>query len=394
MSPVVSILLFTYNRARYLAKSLPALLNQTYQDFELIVVDNASTDSTAELVRAYADPRLIYLRHSVNIEFLGSWCDAINRVQGKYILMTHDDDIAHPRLVEEEVRVMERDPSIALVGANVRTIDPDGNLIAPCWNLMTEDRLFKVGDYVQALALEHFVIPCTTFMLRRDSTSKRIGFGGPNEAIGPVGDVYLSASLNMKRPVYCLAEPLMDYRLHPGQESWQKEVSSFDINLAKLLIRMVRRRPKLHWTLPALRANYHRYIATRELTETGEADLTPLQGLPNMPNLMPWTPDGRSWNLLWKRVAIFGSSLNAYLLLRECATSEVAVLACLDSRECRHGSYVGHAPIVPFSWLDDHEVDFILSSSDRREAQEVKAILEQGTKQPLRAPVLSWKELP
>ena len=61
MSPTVSILLFTYNRVRYLAESR-SLLNQTYRDFELIVVDNASTDETPALVMGYSDPRLIYLR--------------------------------------------------------------------------------------------------------------------------------------------------------------------------------------------------------------------------------------------------------------------------------------------------------------------------------------------
>lgn len=393
MSPTVSILLFTYNRVRYLAESLPALLNQTYRDFELIVVDNASTDETPALVMGYSDPRLIYLRRSMDAGFLFSWGDAASRALGKYALMTHDDDVAHPRLVEEEVRVLEENPQVGMVSANVRTIGPTGSLISPSWYPVTGDRHFDIGDYLKALALEHFCPTCPTYMLRMTSDGRRITKGAPRYDIDPVGDIFLCSLINVKHPIYWLSEPLLDYRLHPEQESWQREVSIYDLNLAKALIYLAKRHPKARWALPYLQANLQRYLATDQLTRTGEADLGPMQSLPNMKNLMPWKPDGRARALKGSRVAIFGSSLNAYLLLKECEASGVQVLSCLDSRECRHGAKVGEVPVVPFGWLKDHAVDLILSSSERREVGEVGSIIGQALGHSAPAQVCSWKDL-
>ncbi|MDX2479783.1 MAG: glycosyltransferase family 2 protein, partial [Desulfuromusa sp.] len=66
MTPNVSIILPTYNRADYLRRSISSVLKQTFTDFELIIVDDASTDNSAEIIDAFDDQRLVYLRHEQN----------------------------------------------------------------------------------------------------------------------------------------------------------------------------------------------------------------------------------------------------------------------------------------------------------------------------------------
>lgn len=83
--PTVSVIIPTYNRAPLLGRAVQSVLNQTYQDFEVIVVDDASLDNTEEVVRHFADPRIHYLRHEENRGTAASRNTAIKIDRGEYV---------------------------------------------------------------------------------------------------------------------------------------------------------------------------------------------------------------------------------------------------------------------------------------------------------------------
>src|SRR3989338_242445 len=91
-SPKVSIVLPTYNGAKYIRQSIESCLDQTYKNIELIIVDDASTDETPKIVKSYADPRLVYIRHEKNMKLPAAFNTGFSRASGDYLTWTSDDN--------------------------------------------------------------------------------------------------------------------------------------------------------------------------------------------------------------------------------------------------------------------------------------------------------------
>lgn len=118
-NPKVSILVPTYNYAHYLDEAIKSALNQSYTDFELIIVDDNSTDNTDDVVLKYlTDARITYYKNPVNIGLSNNFNKCLDLAKGEYIKYLLADDRLHPQLLEKFVTIMDRDPSIALITSN------------------------------------------------------------------------------------------------------------------------------------------------------------------------------------------------------------------------------------------------------------------------------------
>ncbi len=111
----VSVVISTYNRARMLKRAIQSVLNQTFQDFELIVVDNASTDHTKEVVQSFSEERLHYLCHEQNRGGSAARNTGIKYAQGPYIAFLDDDDEWFPQKLEKQLKKMEAAQSAGLI---------------------------------------------------------------------------------------------------------------------------------------------------------------------------------------------------------------------------------------------------------------------------------------
>ena len=121
-APIVSILIPTYNYARYLDEAIQSVLNQTFTDFELIIIDDQSKDNTDEVVAKYLkDPRIAYYKNPVNLGLVGNFNRSLDYANGQYIKFLLADDKLHPTLLEKFVAVMESHPSVSLVTSYSRT---------------------------------------------------------------------------------------------------------------------------------------------------------------------------------------------------------------------------------------------------------------------------------
>lgn len=112
--PAFSVVLPTYNRAHLLPRAIQSVLDQTYEDFELIVVDDASTDQTREVVASFHDERIVYIRLEVNSGVSIARNTAIAQARGEYISLLDDDDEYLPNFLAETHRALE--PAPATVG--------------------------------------------------------------------------------------------------------------------------------------------------------------------------------------------------------------------------------------------------------------------------------------
>jgi glycosyltransferase involved in cell wall biosynthesis len=117
--PKVSVLIPTYNYAYCLDECIQSVLNQTFQDFELIVIDDASRDNTDEVMQKYeSDSRISYYRNPVNLGLVGNWNKCLGYAKGDYIKILCADDKFREDLLEKFVQVMETHPDVSLVACN------------------------------------------------------------------------------------------------------------------------------------------------------------------------------------------------------------------------------------------------------------------------------------
>ena len=107
----VSVVIPTYNRAHLVGRAIQSVLNQTYQDFEIIVVDDASTDNTEEVVKSFNDPRIRYVRHDQNRGGSAARNTGIKTALGEYIAFQDSDDEWLPEKLEKQMRVFENVPA-------------------------------------------------------------------------------------------------------------------------------------------------------------------------------------------------------------------------------------------------------------------------------------------
>ena len=125
--PTVSVVIPTYNHGRYIAEALDSVLAQTYKDYEVIVVDDGSTDNTREVVEAYgASIRYIYQQ---NQRMSAARNAGIRSANGEYIAFLDSDDIWLPEKLEKQMEVFSTYPNLALVSCGALIVDMDGNLM-------------------------------------------------------------------------------------------------------------------------------------------------------------------------------------------------------------------------------------------------------------------------
>lgn len=129
-TPLVSVGVPVYNGEDYLRQALDALLAQELEDFEVIVCDNASTDSTPEIAKEYVagDPRFRYHRNQVNLGLSGNFNKAVELATGKYFKWAAHDDLHPPQALRVASTVLERDPSAVICGSAVAIMDDDGEV--------------------------------------------------------------------------------------------------------------------------------------------------------------------------------------------------------------------------------------------------------------------------
>ena len=114
----VSVIVLTYNRAHMVTETIDSILNQTFKDFELIVVDNESVDNTEEIVKSYIDERIRYFKHQNNGLIAVNRNYGIDKARGEYIAFCDDDDLWMPEKLERQMLEFEKDSQIGLVCTN------------------------------------------------------------------------------------------------------------------------------------------------------------------------------------------------------------------------------------------------------------------------------------
>lgn len=126
ISPLVTVFMPAYNAAPYIASAIGSILNQSFKDFELLIIDDGSTDDTAEIISTFSDNRIKYLKNENNAGISFTRNRGILEAKGAFIALLDADDVAYPERLETQVTFMQAHPDMAMCGSHADVIDQNG----------------------------------------------------------------------------------------------------------------------------------------------------------------------------------------------------------------------------------------------------------------------------
>ena len=248
--PKVSVCVPTYNRAGLLRGCLESILAQTFADFELLVLDNCSTDETPEVVRSVRDARLVAHRNDRNIGPFANMNRAIEMARGEFICIAHDDDVYLPTFLEREVAVLEAHPGVGMVHCAVFETDAGGRRRRVVRAYPDTRVLAGPQEFVRFLQGHN--VACSSVMARRSLFSRVGGF----DLRYLCADFHLWLRMALHANIGYVSEPLVEMRVHADRVTnwldpaqWYRE---FVAIVEEALAAASQRDPSLQARRPAL----------------------------------------------------------------------------------------------------------------------------------------------
>jgi glycosyltransferase involved in cell wall biosynthesis len=214
-TPLVSVGLFVYNGESFIEETLRSILNQTYTDFELIISDNASTDRTGEIARAYAkrDNRIRYYRSEKNMGAGWNVQRVYELATGEYFKQAAADDLLEPDFLRRCVEILENNPDCVVAYANTKEVDENGTFIKNYNFPAKADSNDPVVRFREMLLVLDWCYQI--FGVMRMSALRRI----PPQGSYVNGDGVLLARMSLLGRFCEIPEPLFISRQHNSQSS-------------------------------------------------------------------------------------------------------------------------------------------------------------------------------
>jgi glycosyltransferase involved in cell wall biosynthesis len=168
LRPAVTVLMSVYNGIRYLAESTQSILSQSFSDFEFLIVDDGSTDGSAELIEQFAksDKRIVLLRNETNLGLTRSLNIGLKHARGKYLARQDADDISLPERLELQNKYLEQNPEVGIVGTAYYIINEDGKTIGERTPTL-DSQLLKSELIIKNHALNHTSVMARTVLLKK-----------------------------------------------------------------------------------------------------------------------------------------------------------------------------------------------------------------------------------
>ena len=228
--PLVTIAIPTYNGAdQYLADTLECALAQTYENLEIIVSDNGSTDNTTELVESYGDDRIRYVRHDPGLGPNGNFNYCVEAAKGEYTLVLHDDDLIDDDYVEVCIDRAGGSTEHSFIRTGIRIIDFEGNVLREKRNEVDEKT--PLGLY-QAWFAGKTEIYYASSLFNTKALREAGGFDAPYNQLD---DGYAVVRLAPRRDWIDVEEPKACFRKSPGQLTYSVPVADWCGDFSELL---------------------------------------------------------------------------------------------------------------------------------------------------------------
>lgn len=209
LTPIVSVVLPVYNSKNYIHDSVNSILNQRFNNFELIIVDDHSFDGSAEIIYGFKDDRIKYIKNESNIGIVRSLNIGIAISKGKYIARMDSDDISLPDRFSIQVSFLEKNSDYLIVGSNYNVINSNGTLVSSSPLISYDDNDLKASLFFAC----PFIHP--GIMFRKSILNNNNLYY--NEEIKLAEDyVFYSSIMNFGK-FYIPKEIIFSYRIHQSE---------------------------------------------------------------------------------------------------------------------------------------------------------------------------------
>lgn len=240
----ISIIICSYNRAGYIEKSIKSALNQTFTDFEIIVIDDSSKDNTEDIVKSLIqkDSRIKYFKNEINLGISKSRNKGILLAEGEYIAMLDSDDYwLDNKKIEKQIEILEKNKGIGLIGSNILCIDKDNKELKKYY-YESEDKKIR-----QKILLRNQFAQ-SSIIFRKKLIEKT---GLYNTEFDGCEDLDLWLRIGQNCNFANLNEVTTAYLVHPGGISKQKK-----FKIAKNIYLLIKKYKKIYpnYTLAKIKA--------------------------------------------------------------------------------------------------------------------------------------------
>ncbi|MCE2485341.1 MAG: glycosyltransferase, partial [Desulfurellaceae bacterium] len=216
--PRLSVCLPTYNGEAYVAEAVRSVLQQSYTAFELVVVDDGSSDRTLDILQAFSDPRLRIYQNPQRRGIPGNWNVAVGLARGEYLCVFHQDDVMLADNLVRKMALFDTEPGLSLVHSGAEPIiESDAPNRLSDWMEKAETDFVEDGEaYFRKLLLYGACICAPTVIVRREQLTEAGGF---NETLGYACDYEMWMKLCLEGRVGFLHDTLVRYRWHADNAS-------------------------------------------------------------------------------------------------------------------------------------------------------------------------------
>lgn len=152
--PAISVIMPAYNTEKYIGAAIESILQQTFEDFELIIIDDASTDQTYDIMCSYHDNRIIRMRNHINLGVAACVNKGMSIASSEYIARMDSDDISMPDRFQKQIEFMDANPNLGISGTHMAVIDNEGQLIKE-HHKKTGDETIKISLFFGHTSLAH-----------------------------------------------------------------------------------------------------------------------------------------------------------------------------------------------------------------------------------------------
>jgi glycosyltransferase involved in cell wall biosynthesis len=209
--PEISVIMPTYNNAVFLSEAIESMLNQTYGNFEMLIINDGSYDNTLNVIMSYKDSRISTISNSKNMGIAYSLNLGIANSKGRYIARMDSDDVSEINRFEEQISYMKNNPDIDICGTQIRCFDENGSLGKTIKKRSSDEEICR-GLFWGESSMAH-----PSIMIRHSSVKKHdIKYNVANKYSEDY-ELYCKYSTRLKYGN--IPKPLHRYRIHSNSVS-------------------------------------------------------------------------------------------------------------------------------------------------------------------------------